>query len=93
MWCKLQEQGETLNHILVYICLSLYLANILKTAVKINSVNYRLTSSILEGMVRNTKFVFHIAQTQSKEGTVLDRHQFSVFEINHKLETKLKYLK
>lgn len=42
--------------------------------------------------MRKTKFVFHISQTQSKEGIVLDCHQLSVFEINHKLETELKHL-
>lgn len=29
--------------------------------------------------MRNTKFVFHTSQTQSKEEIVLDRQQFSVF--------------
>ncbi len=42
--------------------------------------------------MRNTKFVFHISQTQLKEGIVLDCHQLSVFEINYKLETELKHL-
>lgn len=45
--------------------------------------------SILEGMVKNTKFVFHTSQTQSKEEIVLDRQQFSV--LGEKKE-EMKYI-
>lgn len=48
--------------------------------------------SILEGMVKNTKFVFHTSQTQSKEEIVLDRQQFSVLgEKKKKWNTFLYY--
>lgn len=51
--------------------------------------------STLEGMVRNTKFVFHTAQIQSKEGIVLDHQQFSVLKKNSQVRIlfSLKYLK